>query len=167
MLTHAKPSSEAHVTDPVGPRSALVRRLTDAYWDEIQTVSAYATSSTNRDGIRALRVGGSLREAIACNLDHAQRLTMRIRQLHGRVPGPDDFATRALRLEAPEAARDHLPVLSGVIEAQAAAIDRYRRIVRTLDPTDWVTRDLLIQLIRDKRALRQQLESHLVDPDRL
>jgi ferritin-like protein len=54
-----------------------------------------------------------------------------------------------------------------VIEAEAAAINRYRRIVASLDPADWITRELLIQLIREKRALRQQLESYLVESDKL
>jgi bacterioferritin len=167
MLTYAEPNSDAQVTDPVGPRSALVRHLTDAYWGEIQTVSAYVMSSTNRGGIRASRIAGSLREMIACNLDHAQRLAIRIKQLHGPAPGPAGFATRALRLRPPEDALDHFSALSGVIEAETAAIKRYRRIVATLDPADWVTRELLIELIREKRALRQQLESHLVESDKL
>lgn len=165
MLTHAQPNGNAHVIDSVGPRSALVRCLTEAYWAEIQTVSTYALSSTNRDGIRAGRIGGSLRETIACSLDHAQRLAIRIKQLHGLVPGPDDCATRTLRLRPPEGPLDHRSVLSGVIEAESAAVRRYRRIVGTLDPVDWSTRELLIQLIREKRALRQQLQSHLVDLD--
>lgn len=166
MLTRTEPKSHAHVTDPVGPQSALVRLLTDAYWGEIQTVSTYVVSSTNRDGIRAPHIGRSLREAIASNLDHAQRLAVRIKQLHGPVPGTDGLPTRAFRLRPPEDAFDHPSVLSGVIEAEAAAIRRYRRIVATLDPGDWVTRELLTQLIREKRTLRQQLERHLVDSDR-
>ena len=88
MLTYAEPNSDAHVTDPVGPQSALVGCLTDAYWGEIQTVSMYVMSSTNRDGIRAPGSGESLREAIACNLDHAQRLATRIKQLHGPFRAP-------------------------------------------------------------------------------
>jgi bacterioferritin len=124
-------------------------------------------SSTNRDGIRAPRIGECLREAIACNLEHAQRLAIRIKQLHGQVPGPDGFATRALRLRPPEDALDHRSVLSGVIEAEAAAINRYQRIAASLDPTDWITCGLLIQLLREKRTLRQRLESHLVQLDEL
>jgi bacterioferritin len=147
----------------VGPRSALVRLLTDAYWGELQTVSAYVMSSTNRDGIRAPHIGAALREAIANNLDHAQRLAVRIKQLHGPVPDSDGFATRALRLRPPEDAFDHRSVLSGVIEAEAAAINRYRRIVATLDPADWVTRDLLTRLIDEKRSIRHRLESHLAN----
>ena len=165
MLTHAEPKSYGHVNHPVGPRSALVRRLTDAYWGEMQTVTTYVMSSTNRDGISAPYIGRSLREAIASNLDHAQRLAARIKQLHGPVPGPDGFATRAFRLRPPQDTVDHHSVLSGVIEAEAAAISRYRRIVATLDPADWVTRDLLTRLMREKRAIRQQLESHLADSD--
>jgi bacterioferritin len=124
-------------------------------------------SSTNRDGIRAPRIGRGLREAIACNLDHAQRLALRIKQLHGPVPGPDDFARRALTLRPPEDPLEHFSVLSLVIEAEAAAITHYRRIVATLDPADWVTRDMVIQLIREKRTLRRRLQSCLTEPDRL
>jgi bacterioferritin len=166
MLTQTEPKSYRHVTDQVGPRSDLVRLLTDAYWGELQTVSAHVMSSTNRDGIRAPHIGGALREAIANNLDHAQRLAVRIKQLHGPVPDSDGFATRALRLRPPEDALDHRSVLSGVIEAEAAAINRYRRVVATLDPADWVTRDLLTRLIDEKRSIRHRLESHLANSGR-
>lgn len=160
MRTYAEPNSDTRVTHPLGPGSALVRSLTDAYWGEIHTVSMFVISATNRAGIQAPHIGGCLREAIACNLDHAQRLASRIKQLHGPVPGSDG-SRPALRLRPPADAFDHGSLLSAVIEAEVMAISRYRQIVATLDPADWITRDLLTQLIREKRALRQQLESHL------
>ena len=166
MPTHTKTDSDSHVTHPVGPESTLVRYLTDAYWGEIQTVSRYLMSSTNRAGLRAPHIGRCLRAAIARNLDHAQRLAIRIKQLHGRVPGPDDFGARALGLRPPEAPLDHLSVLSGVIEEEDAAIKRYRRIVAVLDPVDWITHDMVTELIGEKRALRQQLESYMTDSDK-
>lgn len=163
MLTHAKADINTH---PVGPRSALVGSLTDAYWGEIQTASKYVMSSTNRVGIRAAHTGRCLRTAIACNLDHAQRLALRIKQLHGLVPGPDEFAARALRLGPPEDPLDDRSVLSGVIEAEVAAINRYRRIIAMLDPVDWITHDMVSELIGEKLTLRRQLESHLSDSDK-
>lgn len=165
MLTHAETNGGARINDSVGPQSALVRCLTEAYWMEVETLSKYAMSSTNRDGIHAPRVGRCLRDAIACNLDHAHRLAMRVTQLHGPTPTSDEFASRALGLRSPEDPREHSGVLSGVIEAEAAAINRYRRILETVDAGDWITRDLMIKLIREKQAVREQLESHLADPD--
>jgi bacterioferritin len=122
MLTRAAPQLSAN--DLVGPRSALVRALTAAYWGELETVSKHVASSTNRDGSHARRIAHCLRDAIACDLDHAQRVATRIKQLHGTVPGPDDFSARELCLDEPAEPQDSVSVLTPVVDAETDAIDR-------------------------------------------
>lgn len=159
ILTSAAPLPALEL---VGPRSPLVRKLIEAYWGELETVSNYVASSTNRDGIHARQVSQCMREAIACNLDHAHRLAMRIKSVHGPVPGPDDFSARKLRLEAPADPNDSVSVLTAVIEAETAAIDRYWSIATlATEAYDWITQDLAIQLAREKEAHRQLLRSYL------
>jgi bacterioferritin len=151
-------------SDPVGPRSALVRTLTEAYWRELETVSSFVASATNRDGIRARPIARCLREAIASELDHAQRLAIRIKQLHGSVPGADDFTARKLYLRPPAEPLDSVSVLTAMIEAETAAIDRDRAIVAAAsDAGDWITQDLAIQLIQEKQSHRRSLQSYVAE----
>jgi bacterioferritin len=148
----------------VGPRSALVEELTAAYWGELETVSSYVVSATNRDCIAARHVAYCLRDAIQCNLDHAHRLATRIKQLHGPVPGADDFSARELYLAAPAEPDDSASVLAAVFGAEAAAIDRYRRIATVATSAgDWITRNLAARLVREKEAQRERLRGRLVE----
>ena len=120
MLTRAAPHHS--VNELVGSRSALVRKLTEAYWAELETAATYLASSTNREGMTAGRIARRLCDAITSNLVHAQRLAVRIKQLHGAVPGPDDFSARQLALGPPAEPHDNASVLEGAIEAATAAI---------------------------------------------
>jgi bacterioferritin len=162
MLTRAAPDLPA--SELVGPRSALVRKLTEAYWGELETMSKYVASATNRDSIHAPRIAQRLREAITSNLDHAQRLAIRIKQLHAPVPGPGDFSARQLSLRAPAEPDDSVSVLNGVVKAETAAIDRYRGIVALAsEAADWITEDLAAHLIREKDTHRHSLQTYLAE----
>ncbi|MGN6871547.1 MAG: ferritin-like domain-containing protein [Solirubrobacteraceae bacterium] len=157
-------ASSRGVTDRnlVGPRSPLVRELTAAYWDELEAVSKYSASAINRDGIRARESGGYLRDALTSHLDHAHRVAIRIRQLHGRVPGADEFLARELRLEPPRDPHDTVSVLTTIVEAETRAVDRYWSIAAiATDARDWITQDLAIQLAREKEGHRQLIQTHL------
>jgi hypothetical protein len=164
MATYTASHGDHTITDLVGPCSPLVRVLTDAYWEEIETASNSLTSSTNRDGIHAVRIASSLREAITCALDHAHRLAIRIKQVHGPMRGPEDFSARPLFRQAPSGSQDNLSVLTDMVEAQIAAVDRYRQIAAVAsDALDWITRDLAIRLIREKKTHLRVLQNHRVE----
>jgi bacterioferritin len=148
----------------VGPRSALVRELTAAYWGELETMSDYVLSATNRDCIRTRLVAQCLRDAIACNLDHAQCLATRIKQLHGPVPGADDFSVRELRLAEPAEPHDNISLLIAVVGAETAAIARYGRIAAVATSAgDWITQNLAARLVREKETHRELLRGNLAE----
>jgi ferritin-like protein len=162
MLTLSRPARDAHITDLVGPRSAVVRELIAAYWHEIETVSNYVASSTNREGIGAESIARLIRETVASDLRHAHQVGIRIRRLHAAVPGPDEFATRQPRLRPPAEPLDNVPVLGGLIEAETAAIERYRRIAAAASEAhDRVTEDLAARIMREKETQRHSLGSFL------
>lgn len=150
------------LTDLVGPRSALARELTSAYWHEIETVTNHLASCTNRGGIHAARIAYSIRKTVASDLKHAQQLAMRIRRLHATAPGRDDFVSRQPCLRPPAEPLDNVSVLAELIDAQAAAVNWYGRIVAAApEAHDWVTRDLANRIMRDKEIHRQSLENVL------
>ena len=162
MLTATRSHGEARAIGLVGPRSALVRELTAAYWQEIETVSNYVTSSTNRGGIRAERIARSFRETLASHLEHAQEVAISVGQLHVAPPGPDDFATRQPDLRPPAEPHDNLSVLTGLIDAETTAVERYRRIAALASEAyDSVTQGLANRIMREKGVHRQSLSSLL------
>lgn len=124
MITRTASNGTTAATELAGPRSALVRILTEAYRGEIETVSKNDLSCTNRDGIRAERIASCMREAIGCDLDHAHRLAARIRRLHGPIPGPADFFDRPIYLTVPADPFDNVSALAGLIEAETTAVER-------------------------------------------
>ena len=158
MLTLIQSASDAPSTDLVGPRSALVRELIAAYWHEIETVSDHMASSTNRDGINGERIARRVREAITSDLRYAQRVAVRIRRLHAAVPSPDEFVTRQPSLRPPAEPLDNLSLIVGLIEAETAAIKRYRRIAAVASEAhDWVTQALANQIMQEKETHCQAL----------
>jgi bacterioferritin len=158
MLTLTRSASDAPITDLVGPRSAVVRELIAAYWHEIETVSNYVASSTNRAGVHGESIARSVRDAVASDLRHAQQVAVRLRRLHAAVPNPEEFATRQPRLRPPAEPVDNSSVLRGLIEAETSAIERYQRIAAAASEAhDWVTRDLAARIMREKESQCQPL----------
>ncbi|MGN6871227.1 MAG: ferritin-like domain-containing protein [Solirubrobacteraceae bacterium] len=162
MLTLTRPAANGHITDPVGPQSPLVRELIAAYWHEIETVSHHVASSTNRGGIRGERIARSIRETIAADLKHAQQVADRIRGLHAAAPRIDEFATRHPRLRPPAEPLDNASLVTGLIEAETAAIERYRRIAAVASESrDWITDALANRIMREKEIHREALAAVL------
>jgi ferritin-like protein len=162
MLTLARSAGDAHITELVGPRSALVRELIAAHWHEIENVSNYVASSTNRGGIRAEAIARSVRETVVSELRHAHQVAVRIQRLHAEVPSPDEFVTRQPSLRPPAGPLDNFSVLAGLIEAETSAIERYERIATAaLEAHDWVTQRLAAGIMREKEMQRRSLGSLL------
>ena len=162
MLTRARSHRNISPTDVVGPRSALVHELTNAYWHELESVTNHLASSTNRDGASGERVAGSIHQVIAADLKHAQQVAIRIGQLHGLPPGADEFAAQKLRLGPPAEPLDNVSALTSLIEAETSAIERYRRIAALApEAYDWVTQALANQIMRAKEIHRESLASFL------
>jgi len=146
----------------VGPRSVLVRELTDAYWHELESVTNHLASSTNRDGVRAEQIADSIRQVITADLKHAQQAAIRIGQLHGVPPSPDEFAAQKLRLRPPAEPLDDVSAVISLIEAETTAIERYRRLAAIAPAAyDWVTQALANQIVREKQIHRESLASFL------
>ncbi|MGN6168013.1 MAG: ferritin-like domain-containing protein [Solirubrobacteraceae bacterium] len=164
MITRTRSQDFTRSSDHVGPSCALVCELTAAYWHEIEMVRNYATSSTNRDGISAEQVADAVRDAITSALKHAQQAAIRIRQLHAAAPDPADFDGQRRRLRPPAAPLDNALLLTRMIQAETAAIERYRRIAAIAsEACDWVTQALMHQVIHEKTIHRQSLQNFLRD----
>jgi bacterioferritin len=144
-----------------GKRDEIVELLTKAYWMEIETVMSYIANSVNPDGLRAQEIVESLEEDIQEELGHAQRFAQRIKELYGVVPGSLDFRAEQTYLQPPEQQTDIVHVIRGVIEAETGAISHYNRIIEATDGVDWVTQDMVIDILRDEEGHRRLFEGFL------
>jgi bacterioferritin len=142
-------------------REQITELLQKAYWMEIETVMSYIANSINPDGVRAQEIVESLEKDIQEELGHAQQFASRIKELYGVVPGSLDFQAEQSYLQPPEHQTDIVHVIKGVIEAETGAIEHYNRIIETCDGVDWVTQDMVIEILRDEEGHRRLFEGYL------
>jgi bacterioferritin len=142
-------------------RSELIEMLKRAYWMEMETVMSYTANSINPDGVRAQEIVESLEEDIQEELGHAQRYARRIKELYGVVPGTLEFTAEQSYLQPPEHQTDIVHVIKGVIEAETGAIEHYNRIIEFTDGLDFVTQDMVIEILHDEEGHRRLFEGYL------
>ena len=142
-------------------REEIISLLEKAYWMEIETVMSYIANSVNPDGLRAQEIRESLEEDIQEELGHAQQFAQRIKELYGVVPGSLEFRAEQTYLQPPDSQTDIVHVIRGVIDAETGAIEHYNRIIETTDGVDWVTQDMVIDILRDEEGHRRLFEGYL------
>jgi bacterioferritin len=135
--------------------------LKKAYWMEIETVMSYIANTINPDGVRAREVVENLEQDIQEELRHAQQFGTRIKELYGIVPGSMDFTAEQTYLQPPSAQTDVVHVIRGVIEAETGAIDYYQQIIEFCDGVDFVTQDMVIDILRDEQGHKRLFEGFL------
>jgi len=135
----------------------VTRLLKKAYSDEIETVMNYLTNSIVLEGVSAEEVKESLEADIQEELDHAEQLGNRLKQLDERPPASYDFEARQESLQPPEDTTDVLSVINGVLDAEEDAIDTYRDLIdAATDGDDPVTEDLAVTILSDEEAHRTE-----------
>ena len=142
-------------------REEIIGLLTKAYWMELETVMSYLANSVNPDGVRAQEIIEALREDIQEELGHAQQFANRIKELYGVVPGSLDFKAEQTYLQPPEQQTDIVHIIRGVIEAETGAIEHYNRVIETCDGVDWVTQDMVIEILHDEEGHKRLFEGFL------
>ena len=142
-------------------REEILELLAKAYWMELETVMSYIANSVNPDGLRAQEIVESLQEDVQEELGHAQQFAARIKELYGVVPGSLGFSAEQSYLQPPEQQTDIVHVIKGVIEAETGAIEHYNRIIEVTDGVDYVTQDMVIDILRDEEGHRRLFEGFL------
>jgi bacterioferritin len=155
-------SSEGILSDEnTDKRDEILELLKKAYWMEIETVMSYIANSVNPDGVRAQEIVESLEKDVAEELGHAQQFAQRIKELYGVVPGSQAFEAEQSYLQPPEHQTDIVHIIKGVIEAETGAIEHYNRIIEVTDSVDWVTQDMVIEILHDEEGHRRLFEGYL------
>jgi bacterioferritin len=136
--------------------SEIVAELRTAYATEIATIEDYLASANNLEGAGAEAIRNLFNKEVQTALGHARRLAKRIKALEGRVPGSRELPTVQTDLQ-PATSDNSEIVLRDAIRSEDAAIAQYERIIRLCDGHDFVTLDLVIELLVDERERRQRL----------
>ncbi|MFB6253451.1 MAG: DUF892 family protein [Halobacteriaceae archaeon] len=139
----------------------ITETLQTAYNDEIETVMNYLTNSIILDGLRAEEVKDSLQQDIQEELNHAEMLGQRLKQLDERPPASGAFVASQETLQPPEESTDVLSVIEGVLDAEEDAIETYRSLINLArEADDPVTEDLAITILSDEEAHRTEFRGY-------
>jgi bacterioferritin len=139
----------------------IIDNLIKSYWMEIETVVNYITNSVNLDGVRAEEIKKSLAVDITEELNHAQTLAKRIKELGGIIPGSMDFKAVQSYLQPNEDTTNVQLVIEGVIEAENGAISQYNKIIKLCEGEDYVTQDMCITLLGMEESHRREFVGFL------
>ncbi|WP_253738845.1 ferritin-like domain-containing protein [Halohasta salina] len=135
----------------------VVEILQRAYQDEFETVMNYQTNAIVLDGVHAEEVKASLQADIQEELDHAQQLGRRLKQLESRPPGSAAFDARQDSLQPPEDTTDVYSVIRGVLDAETTAIETYRSLIEAAgEANDPVTEGIAVEILTDEEAHRTE-----------
>jgi ferritin-like protein len=143
--------------------SQIVVELQISYATEIEIIQEYLANATDLEGARAEPIKELFDEQVQTALGHARRLAKRIKALAGRVPRTSELSTVPKDLPPPIDTIDVDSALTGAIKSEDAAIAQYERLIRLCDGHDFVTLDLVIELLVDERERRQHLVALLAE----
>ena len=160
-MSETATSGDIMAADNADQREQVIELLTKAYWMEIETVMSYISNSINPDGVRAQEIIESLEQDVQEELGHARQFGARIKELYGVVPGSMDFQAQQTFLKPPAEQTDIVHVIKGVTEAERGAISFYNEIIEASDGTDWVTQDMVIQILHDEQGHLRLFEGFL------
>jgi len=139
----------------------IVRELRVAYGMEIETIQNYIANAVHLDGVRSEVIKKALAADVPTELLHAQQLAQRIKTIGGRVPGSLENKASQTYLQPPEDTTDVVSLIRGVIAAEEAAIAQYNKIIRICDGRDYVTQDLVIEILGGEEDHRREFVGFL------
>lgn len=146
--------------------SRIVQELSVAYAMELETVQNYLAASVNLDGVRAEVVKKALAADVAAELAHAQQIAARIRTIGGVVPGSLALPRGQKSLQPPKDSTDIVAVIRGVLDAEEEAIAQYKKIIRLCEGEDFVTQDLIIEILAGEEEHRREFIGFLREYER-
>ena len=140
----------------------IIAELKRSYANELETIQNYLAHTIDLEGAGAELIRETLEEEIALKLRHARRLAKRINMLGGRVPGSLELPRSQDSLQPPPENTDVMAVIRGVISTNEATISQYQKIINLTEGLDFVTQDMVIDLLSDEREHRRLFLSFLV-----
>jgi bacterioferritin len=142
-------------------KDQIIKELCRSYAMELETVQNYIAASVNLDGVRSDVVKKALAADVPTELLHAQQLASRIKTIGGTVPGSFLLERGQKYLQPPQDSTDIVAVIKGVIAAEEAAIAQYNKIIKLCEGVDYVTQDLVIEILGGEEDHRREFVGFL------
>jgi bacterioferritin len=136
--------------------SDIIDALKVAYAMELETVQNYIAASVNLDGVRSEVVKKTLAADIQTEVMHAQQLAARIKTIGGLVPGSLALERSQQYLQPTNDTTDLVSLIKGVVQAEESAIAQYNKIIKLCDGRDYVTQDLVIEILAGEEEHRRE-----------
>jgi bacterioferritin len=130
----------------------IITELQKSYAIELETIQNYLAHSIGLQGSAAEIIRKSLEEEVDLKLKHARRLAKRISFLGGRLPGSLELPRDQHFLQPSLDSEDDVAVIQGVIRANEASIRQYQKILALAEGLEYITQDMVIDLLSDERA---------------
>lgn len=134
----------------------IIDNLIKSYWMEVETVVNYISNSINLDGVRAEEIKKSLALDVTEELNHAQMIAKRLKEIGGIIPGSKDFKAQQTFLQPLKDTTNVQAVIEGVIKAENGAIEQYNKIIKLCEGKDYVTQDMCITLLGMEESHRRE-----------
>lgn len=144
-------------------RRKIQEALAKAYGMELETVISYLSNSVALDGIRAEEIKKSLQADIQEELGHATQIANRLKTIGGAIPGSLELKFDQKSLQPPADTTDLVSVIKGVIDAEESAIAHYNSLIKLTDGVDYVTQDMVIQILGDEEEHRRVFIGYLTE----
>ena len=139
----------------------IIKEMILAYSMELETVQNYIAASVNLDGVRSEVIKKALAADVTTEVMHAQQLASRIKTIGGIVPGSLDLPRAQKSLQPKEDTTDVVAVIKGVIAAEEAAITQYNKIIKLCEGVDYVTQDMVIEILGGEEDHRREFVGFL------
>jgi bacterioferritin len=147
-------------------QTKIIQELCRAYAMELETVQNYIAASVNLDGVRSEVVKKALAADVPTELMHAQQLAARIKTIGGLVPGSLELPRNQKSLQPRPDTTDVVSVIKGVIAAEEAAIAQYNKIIKMCEGVDYVTQDMVINILAGEEDHRREFVGFLKEYER-
>jgi bacterioferritin len=141
----------------------IITELKRSYAIELETMQNCLANSIDLEGANAEPIRRSLEDEVALKLKHARRLAKRINVLGGRLPGSLELSRDQNLSQPPLDNKDVMTVIRGVISANEVSISQYQKIIQLTEGLDYVTQDMVIDLLSDERERRRLFLSFLAE----
>lgn len=158
--------SDSNVAVQIDHATEIIEALTTGYFMEMETVMNYTAASINLDGVRAEQVKHSLKHDILDELGHAKKLGKRIHVLGGIVPGSQKLEFNQDALQPRQDSSDVVSIIHGVIEAEDAACEHYKKLIEMCEGVDYATQDVCIKLLGEEEKHRREFQGFLKEYER-
>lgn len=149
--------------NPYTGNEDIIRELCVAYAMELETVQNYIANSVHLDGVRSDVIKKALAADVNTEVMHAQQIAQRIKTIGGAVPGSLKNDRHQSFLQPPEDPTDVIYVIEGVIAAEEAAISQYNKIIKICEGRDYVTQDMIIEILGSEEDHRREFVGFLTE----